>query len=171
MFARKLAFAALLTTIALIAGCGKTPGTSAGSSSERRFSAKSPIVKTNAKQAKAVYVDGRIYREDDAPAAFVLPEPAEPQTGKGHARVVFSTAGVSSAKAASLQVLKGTEVVFTDAWDTNGLHATYVGAIAENLEPGEYQVALALYNASMVVYQHRRETVTVEAGKTADVKI
>ncbi len=168
MTARKLALIALIPLVALMTGCGRAPGTSVDATEERAV----PRMNFEKKELpKAVVVDGRAFLESKAPSAFVAQAAPAPADGKGNVRAIINVNTMGDTTfAVSLHMMKGDENVHAKLWEKDALNVTGLSDVAQDLAPGEYTVLLNRFNKAMGVFAQKTTKVTVEAGKTIDVK-
>lgn len=169
MIARLFAASLIVLTAGFTTACGRAPGVGEVIIDEERAVPYVPQ-RTNQKP-KGVVVDGRAYLEGEAPAPFKMPEPGAPEAGKGHIRAALNIKDVTDTTGAiSLAVLKGEESTFAKIWEKGELVGSTLATVAENLEPGDYQLVMVRYNKTMGVYARRAVNATVKAGETADIR-
>ncbi len=169
MITRLLAASLIVLTTGVTTACGRAPGADELFTEEER--AVPYVPNRGAPKTKPVIVDGRVYAEGDAPAPFTMPAAAAPEAGKGHIRTAISIKGVTSSTGAiSVAVVKEEESHFSKVWDKDELVGTTIAAVAENLEPGDYQLILVRYNKAMGVYARKTVNATVKAGEVSDIQ-
>lgn len=169
MIARLLAASLLVLTAGFTTACGRAPGADELFTAEER--AVPYVPNRGTPKTKPVIVDGLVYAEGEAPAPFAMPVAAAPVAGKGHIRAAVSIKDVTSSTGAiSVAVVQGEESHFSKVWDKTELVGATIATVAENLEPGDYQLILVRYNKAMGVYARKAVNATVKAGETADIR-